>query len=169
LIGLAPLALMGGEALFGNNMPPGSGPVQAAAATAATNEGILTGQGTQNMSYVNTGALPAGAQDAITQAANAAKAQVLSGFASQGIPPGSSMEIQELGAVDQNAAVQKFNIQNNLLQSGISQFNAAGGFGNQVNQADLELMTAQIQQEQELETALAGFAGAFAAGGAGAA
>jgi hypothetical protein len=160
---LIPLGLLAATAFGSNNQTvPGSGPVTQAALQNAQTQGMLTGQAGQNISYVNTGALPAGAQATIDNAANADRAKVRSAFASMGIPPGSTAEAQELGAVDANAASQAFEMQQKLLQSGIAEANVGGSYGTLVNQEDLALMNAQIQQNNQLNAAIANFAKALA-------
>jgi hypothetical protein len=161
LVGLAPLALIAGEH-FMNNQVPGSAPVTQAAQQNAQTQGMLTGQAGQNLSYINTGALPAGAQSTIDNAANAQKAQVRSAFASMGVPPGSTAEAQELGAVEANKATQTLDMQQKLLQSGVAEANVGGSYGTLVNEQDLALMRAQIAQNDQLNAAIANFAKAFA-------
>jgi hypothetical protein len=159
LLSLAPLAM----AFMQSNSPvPGSGPVTAAAQAASQEAGTLTGQSNQNLSYANTGALPAGVNESINNAANAAKTQVRSSFAGMGIPPGSSMEREQLAAVDANAGAQRVAAANQLTTLGIQEAQAATGQQQIASQQDLALMQAQIQQEKDLEDALAGFSKSLA-------
>jgi hypothetical protein len=159
LAGLAPLAM----AFMQSNSPvPGSAPVTQAAQTAAQTAGGLTSQSNQNLSYANTGALPAGVNESINNAANAAKTQVKSSFAGMGIPPGSSMEREQLAAVDANAGAQRVAAANQLTTLGIQEAQAATGQQQIASNQDIALMNAQIQQEKDLEDALAGFSKSLA-------
>jgi hypothetical protein len=153
---------LGLEALRGQSPVPGSGPVNANAAAAAGSAGNLMAQANQNIQAPNTGALPPGTLDAINNAANSAKAQIRSSFASMGIPAGSSMETQALGQVDQQVASQKVEAANKLATLGVSEASAGLGESSLASNDLQALMRAQIQQDANLQNALARFAGAAA-------
>ena len=143
-------ALLGGEALFGNNTIPGLSAVQ----QTAGQEKALAGNLLQG---IQTGAVPPGAQAVLDQLTNSMKAKVQGQYASLGLS-GSTMEAQDLAKVDQTVAGQKWNIINSLLTTGVNELGQAGTL-------DQQIMQAQVQQDQELQRAIAAFAGAVAGGG----
>jgi hypothetical protein len=72
------------------------------------------------------------------------------------------MEREQLAAVDANAGAQRVAAANQLTTLGIQEAQAATGQQQIVSQQDLALMQAQIQQEKDLEDALAGFSKSLA-------
>ena len=143
-------ALLGGEALFGNNQVPGLAAVQQTAGQEKALAGDL-------LSGIQTGAVPPGAQAVLDQLSSSMKAKVQSQYATLGLS-GSTMEAQDLAKVDQTVAGQKWNIINSLLTTGVNELGQAGTL-------DQSIMSAQIQNDQELQRAIAAFAGAVAGGG----
>lgn len=106
-----------------------------------------------NQSYVNTGTLPPGAQAALTQATEAAKAQVRSKYAQLGMS-GSTAETQELSNVDISAVGEQFSIASQLLQAGASQANVTQEMLN-------EILGVNEQQEAATTQAISSFAGSL--------
>lgn len=149
-----PLALLGIGALGYNllsqpslpNVKSEIGPIQGTA-------GNLTAQGTQLASYLQSGQLPPGVQQGITQASDQAKAAIRSKYAAMG-DTGSSAEAQDLANVDVVAQTQGAGIAMQLLQTGIneSQLGAA---------LYTELLNATLNQSNATGAAIANFASAM--------
>ena len=84
----------------------------------------LNSQGQQLLSYLNSGTLPAGLQASLTQATSAAKAKVISNFASQGQntdPTQNTALAQTLLQIDQQALISTAQIGQQLMTSGIQE------------------------------------------------
>lgn len=84
----------------------------------------LNAQGQQLLSYLQNGNLPPGLQQSLTQATSAAKAKIISNFASQGLntdPAQNTALAQELAAVDQQALISTAQIGQQLMTSGLSE------------------------------------------------
>lgn len=107
-------------------------------------------QGETLESYAMSGTLPAGLQAGIDQATTAAQASIRSMYAQRGMS-GSSAEAQDVASVSARAKAEGAQIALSLMQQGISEEGAA-------NQLYLNLMSGQMQQDQELSNAFAGFA-----------
>lgn len=107
-------------------------------------------------SYLDSGTLPPGLQGSINQASEAAKATIRSQHASQGTS-GSSAEQQELAAVDQRAQAQGAEMGMQLLQTGINE----AGMASKLYQ---QLLNNNLQQDQNLGTAISSFASAAGGG-----
>lgn len=103
-----------------------------------------------------TGQLPPGAQAAVKQATQAAKAAVRSKYASLGLT-GSSMEAQDIANVDQQASSQIFSLASDLYKTGISQ----SGLSAQLYDAILQ---AQGGLANESRNALTNYAAAIGGG-----
>lgn len=103
-----------------------------------------------------TGQLPPGAQAAVNQATEAAKAAVRSKYASLGLT-GSSMEAQDIANVDQQAASQIFSLASDLYKTGISQ----SGLSTELYNAILQ---AQGGLANESRNALTNYAAAIGGG-----
>jgi hypothetical protein len=114
-------------------------------------------QAKTNMAYMQSGTLPAGLQDTLRGATNAAKASVRSRYAQMGLA-GSTMEGQALQAVDQTSAGQSAQIAMQLFQQGV---------GLSEIEANLysKLLTAQMAQDQQFSNALSSFARGLAGSG----
>jgi hypothetical protein len=137
-----------GLSLMNRNQPiPGSQPVTSQA-------NLLAQQGNQNISALQTGQLPAGAQSQIDNAANAAKASIRSQFARMGAT-GSTSEAQALAGVDQAAAATQFQDLKQVSDLGLSEINAATPLYQ-------DLMRAQIGQDQATQDAIMRLAAALA-------
>lgn len=123
-------------------------------------QGSAQNLGTQGQALIDaltTGNLPAGAQQALDQAAADQKAHIRSQYAGMGLS-GSTMEQQALAQVDQNAATQKFQQIQQLVQTGLSETQLS-------NQLYQQLSNAQIQGDAALSSALANFAASLGGGG----
>lgn len=147
---LIPAAGMGIAALQGDSQTPAQSSLQSEA-------DALSGQQGQLLSALTTGKLPAGAEAAILQGVNAAKATIRSSYASMGLS-GSTMEATALAQADESAAEQRFTIAQQLATTGLSEAQISG----QIYQA---LANQQLQDDQSLQTAIADFAAAMAGGG----
>lgn len=162
---IKPALALGGlglSALMNRGPIPGSQPVTAGAQTATTNAATLQGQANQNLNALNTGALPAGAQSAIDQAANSAKAAIRSNYASMGITGPYSGEAEALASVDQQKAVQQNAQAQALVNTGVQEARLAEGQQGIAAGQYLPLMEAAILRDEQLQAALGRFAGAFA-------
>lgn len=141
--------LLGIEGLMNSGNPPGLGPVTSQARN-------LTGLGNQALSAEQSGNIPGGYEAALNEAQSSAEAQIRSQYAALGLS-GSTMESQALAQVPQQIAAEKANIISTLAQQGLSEMGMA-------DTLDLASMQAQMQQQQELENAIASFAASLAGG-----
>ena len=123
----------------------------------------LNSQGQQLLSYLNSGTLPAGLQASLTQATSAAKAKVISNFASQGQntdPTQNTALAQTLLQIDQQALISTAQIGQQLMTSGIQETGLS---------SDLYKTLANIDQTQtaNIGKAIAGFASSISGSGGG--
>ena len=116
----------------------------------------LAAQGSQLQQSLN-GALPAGAQSALNQASNAAKARIRSQYAASGLS-GSTMEAQALAGVDESVAAQGFQMADQLYQQGVQESGMASNLYNQ-------LMQVNAQSDAALSSSIGNFSTALAGGG----
>lgn len=116
----------------------------------------MTAQGQQLASYLATGTLPPGVQASINAAHEAAIASVRSQHAARGTS-GSSMEAQDLQRINEAVVSQGASIATSLLQAGINEQQMANGIY-------ANLMNTQLQQDQQMSNAIAGFSNALASG-----
>ena len=112
-------------------------------------------QAQQLQSYLTSGQLPAGQQQALTSATDAAKAHIRSQYASMGLS-GSTMEQQALNQVDQNAQMQAYKMAQSLFSTGSQEAGVASGIYT-------NLMRAQMQQDQSYANSIGAFAKALGA------
>lgn len=110
----------------------------------------LQANSTQLQSYLQSGTLPPGVQNSIKSATTAAKAAIRSQYAARGMS-GSSAEQQDLANVDQQATSQGAAIATQLLNTGVTEAGLSAQIYNQ-------LLSASIQQDQQLSQAVSGFA-----------
>lgn len=110
------------------------------------------------------GALPAGAQLAIDEAAAGAKASIKSQYARMGMS-GSTAERQALEGVDRNALSQRFSLAQQMAQTGIQALGVGGNQGGLASQIYGNLLNAQLREDEGLSSAIADFAMAAAGGG----
>ena len=123
----------------------------------------LNAQGQQLLSYLNSGTLPAGLQASLTQATSAAKAKVISNFASQGLntdPAQNTALAAQLNQVDQQALISTAQIGQQLMTSGIQETGIS---------SELYKTLANIDQTQtaNIGKAIASFASSVSGGGGG--
>lgn len=124
----------------------------------------LGDQGKQLMSYLQSGTLPPGLQQSISNATAAAKARIVANHAQSGRPTDPSQNsalAQELNQVDLNATSIVAQQAQQLLTTGMSEANMSTQLYNMLEQLDR-------QQSQRTGTAIASFASALS-GGSGAA
>lgn len=84
----------------------------------------LNDSGKQLLSYLQSGTLPDGLKASLDQATKAAKAKIISNYASQGMPTDPTKNTalaQQLAQVDQQALISTAQMGQQLLQSGISE------------------------------------------------
>lgn len=148
-VGATGLAL-GADLLKAENVSKGERQLEAEA-------GQLNSQGQALEGYLQSGTLPAGLQAGLNQAADAAKASILSQFAAQGLS-GSSAEQEALSQVDLNVQAQSAQIAQQLLTTGISETG-------QASQLYEQLLQNTLSQDQNLSSAIANFAGAASGAG----
>lgn len=116
----------------------------------------LAAQGKQLIDPLITGVLPQGAQRALDQATQSAKATVRSNFASMGLS-GSSMEADALAKVDTAAAGQAYQTALSMAQAGLNLANT----GNAVYD---KIVAEALQQDQNMQKAVANFAASIGGG-----
>jgi hypothetical protein len=146
---LAGAGILGFEALSAKQPLPQEQALQANATQAA-------GQSAALEAPLQTGILPPGAQQAVSAATASSKAAAKSNFASLGLS-GSTMEAQQMQAIDRNAAAQTFQIADSLLSKGIDL--------SKLSAEDLTtLLNEQLKQDQQFTGALTQFAGGLAGG-----
>jgi hypothetical protein len=146
---LAGAGILGVEALSSKQPLPQEQALQANATQAA-------GQSAALEAPLQTGILPPGAQQAVSAATASSKAAAKSNFASLGLS-GSTMEAQQMQAIDRNAAAQTFQIADSLLSKGIDL--------SKLSAQDLtQLLDEQLKQDQQFTGALTQFAGGLAGG-----
>lgn len=146
-IGALPVAL---SVLKSNQTPAAEKQLQALAGNAESQQGI-------NQNLANTaieGNLPGGAEIGIQQALAAAQAQIRASYATMHLT-GSSAEAQDLAAAEQRAQSQRFEIGQQMAQTGLSQATANGGMAANLYKAILDQDTAR---GTELSDALSKYA-----------
>ena len=144
---------LGYSALSQPSIPGG----QLQALTGQANQ--LASQGQTLQSYLFNGQLPQGAQTALDQATASASASVKQDYARMGLS-GSSAEAQALASVRNSAAAQKFQLAQQLLQTGINETGLSSSLYENIYKASQ-------QENQGLMQAIASFAAAAAGGGGG--
>jgi hypothetical protein len=146
---LAGAGILGFEALSAKQPLPQEQALQANATQAA-------GQSAALEAPLQTGILPPGAQQAVSAATASSKAAAKSNFASLGLS-GSTMETQQMQAIDRNAAAQTFQIADSLLAKGIDL--------SKLSAQDLtQLLDEQLKQDQQFTGALTAFSSGLAGG-----
>lgn len=117
----------------------------------------LNAQGQQLASYLTSGNLPPGLQASLDQATKAAKANIISNFASRGLstdPSQNSALAQELAAVDAQAVISTAQMGQQLMQTGIQETGLS---------SQLYTTLAGIDQSMQanIQKSIAGFAAAL--------
>jgi len=147
------------------------------AATANAAAGPALSQGETLQSYLQTGTLPANIQSQVTQQVEAAKAQIIQGYASRGMstdPNQNSALAQDLANVGTQAQTLMGNLETQLQQAGTQMVQTANSLlqtGINATQVCARLPIAMqnlnIQLAQATSTAIASFASALNSGGVG--
>lgn len=159
LIGKNPLGAVvagGGLALNllkGNQQPQGTAGLQ-------QEVGDLASQSAQLRSYLSSGTLPPGLQASVSAATQAAKASIISNYASRGMstdPTQNSALAQELAQVDQTAIITTAQIGEQLMSQGITEAQLTEQIYNSLVKID------QTQQQQ-ITQSIASFAAALGGG-----
>ncbi len=140
---------LGADILMGNQPLPAQNQLTQAAGEAAS-----MGRGLS--SYIFSGTLPPGAQEAVTNATTAATAKIKSSFAALGMA-GSTAESQAVQQIHEAAAAQTFQMADQLLKQGAN-----------YSQLSDQLYQTLLQTQMSQENALTQSIGTFAAGLAGA-
>ena len=148
-----PAGILGFEAL---NQPKLPNPT-ATTNTLNTQAGDLAAQGKALTDPLTSGNLPAGAQASVDQAVKSAQATIRSRFAAQGLS-GSPMEAESLSQAEMAGPQLAFQIAQQMASTGISEL----GLSSQIYTA---ILNSVLQSDQQLQSAIAQFAGAAAGGG----
>jgi hypothetical protein len=135
---------LGMQAFQSSGMPPGGQQLQNMANQFSTQGATLT-------TDALAGKLPPGAQAQLSQASEASKAKVRSEYARMGLS-GSTMETQAMAQADQQMAAQGYQMMQQLLNTGLSEQQAAATMMQ-------HLMTAQTAKQTALTGALGRFGG----------
>jgi hypothetical protein len=109
--------------------------------------------GTNLASSLSTGALPAGAQAQIDQSVASQIAQIRSKYAQMGLS-GSSMENQDIAAVQRSAQEQAYTAASNATNTGLTALNNASA-------TTQTIANQKLQQDQELQNAINSMASGF--------
>lgn len=105
---------------------------------------------------LTSGVLPPGAQAVVNQAEQSGRAQIASSYAKVGMG-GSTGEADAMRANTQEVQAMKFGIANSL-------FSQAAGYAKMASTDYAQLLTAQMQQDQDFSNALSKFVSALAGG-----
>lgn len=144
---LLPLGILGADALLGNKKPAFEGQLQGIANQDAA-------RGAQLQNYLNTGTLPPGIQGSLNAAQNDAAASIRSEYAARG-GSGSSAEAQDVSNLAERTQAQGQQMAMQLFNSGVSETQAA-------DQIYGQLMQVQLQQDNNLSSAVGKFASSLA-------
>jgi hypothetical protein len=144
---------LGYSILEGQKVSANEQALQAAAGTQA-------GQGQQLSNYIQTGQLPPGLAAQVANATAAAKAAIISGYASRGQnadPSQNSALAQELSQVDMNALAMQGQLATQLLTAGLQESNMS-------DQLYAQLIGIDQTQAKNTGAAISNFASALAGG-----
>jgi hypothetical protein len=134
---------LGANLLRGNQAVAGENELKAAAAQD-------TAQGQQLESYLSSGTLPPGAQAAINQATEAAKATIRSQYASMGMT-GSSAEAEDIANATVAGVTQATNLATQLYSTGMQQYTDGTTLYSNI-------MTQSLQNDNDLSAAIGNLA-----------
>lgn len=160
---LLPAGLLGYRALAGDKIPRAA-QLEGSANDLSGQSAALRARGNELLAGATTGQLPAGAENAISSAAAAAKARTRQQYAGMGLG-GSTMEAQALAGIDQQVVQQKFNVAQDLAKTGLQALQVAGQESADANRIYTALMNSELQQDEALQDAIAEFAMMAAGGG----
>ncbi len=104
----------------------------------------------------SSGTLPPGAEQFVTNAQKDEESRIRGSYASLGLS-GSTMEAQDLAAVSERAAAQRFQIASTVTNQGLQAAGQAGG-------AFDTIARFQLAQDQGLQEAIAAFSSALGYG-----
>lgn len=133
----------------GNKAVPQSPALNAIGSQAAGTAAQQTAAGTALQQYITTGTLPAGYEDQVQQAAQAAKSQIISNYANRGLPTDptkNSALAQELNQVDARLPAAREQLAQSLATTGAGMITSglqATGIESGVYQTLANLETAQ--------------------------
>lgn len=144
---------------------PNQGQLTATADKATAQANDLLGQQKALTDPLTTGVLPAAQQQAIDNATNDAITTVKSKYAGMGLS-GSTMELEAINNVKNQAATAKVSMETQLAQTGLQMGNQALADMNLTDQVYTTIMNATLSQDQSLQQAIARMAGAAAQGSA---
>jgi hypothetical protein len=125
----------------------------------------LQGQEATLIAPLTTGVLPEAQQINLDSVTNDAINSVRSKYASMGLS-GSTMELEAINNVKNNAAATKVSIENSLAATGLQMGNQALTAMGLTDGIYTQLMNATLSQDQSLQQAIAKMAGAAAQGSA---
>jgi hypothetical protein len=135
------------------------------AQTAQANATALGGTEATDLAAGQTGKLPAGAQTQINQAEQSAEAAIKSKYAAMGLS-GSTMEQQDLIAAQNQAIAAQFNEAQTLANQGVQIAGVINSGDATAAQIYETIMQTVLQQDSQLQAALANFASSSALGAA---
>lgn len=147
-----PSTLLAGAGLLGNLLGGDQLPSEASYLKGVAKADAASGE--QLESYLDSGQLPQGLQEQVTQATDAAKATIRSQYAARGMS-NSSAEAQDLANVDARASAEGAQIALQLYSQGVQSTQVSA----QIYQ---NLLQVQEQEDQQQSQAIANFAGALA-------
>lgn len=151
----------------GNKPPAGTDAMSAVAANATNIAGQQNEAGKALQQFIATGTLPAGYEAQVQANVNAAKARIISNYASRGMPTDPSRNstlAQELNQVDGQVPAMREQLAKTLADAGTSMVNAglqATGISSNVFQ---NLAKMAQDQQNNRATAIANFAAALNGG-----
>lgn len=151
-------ALAGGGMLVNQMFGSGSDQEAQVMKQLGNQAGSAASTATMLQAPLTSGVLPPGAQAAVNQFQQGARAQEIGAYARMGMS-GSTGEADALQAVNQRTQAMKFNIANDL-------FTQAAGYAKMASSDYAQLLQFQMQQDQDFSSALSKFVSALA-GGAG--
>lgn len=135
--------------LLGGGSPAGLSSLQNLAASSASQGQIL-------QQYLQNGTLPPAVQASVNAATQNGITAIKSKYASMGVAPGSSAEVEDIARLQQNAVVQGATLADQLLAQGISETQLSAQLYNDIMQQS-EAQTAQTGAAiGNLASALAG-------------
>jgi hypothetical protein len=138
-----------GYNLLQKNSIPGLSQIENLASTSASQGQIL-------QKYLQTGTLPPAVQQSIDAATKSGITAIKAKYASMGVAPGSSDEVQAIAQLQQQAVIQGATLADQLLSQGISESQLSGTLYNDLVSANTALNTQTGQAISALAGALAG-------------
>lgn len=115
-------------------------------------------QGQVLQNYLATGTLPPAVQTSINAATKNGITAIKAKYASMGVAPGSSAEVNDINQLQQNAVIQGATLADQLLQQGISETQLSAQLYN-------DLVSTNTAQNTQTGSAISSLASALAGGG----